>query len=207
MHTKIHIVQIWCGLSARHLMANTSRDLESELKEKTSGWKNRRSLSKLFYLSRRLRSPGMQLQEATIKLCFAMLICLSLACVWPWSVHNYSSLAMAHKLIMKDKQEFCVSAPKSFQITYQISATVNRAVGSGLGVLSEDNPVWSNRVFLLTSVWIRLFCFPLIKRRRQSWRTEKSWMRGKIRSSGMNVPVYGGDSASFHHSLHCRSPH
>lgn len=33
-----------------------------------------------------------------------MLICLSLASVWPRSVDNYSSPALTHKLIMKDKQ-------------------------------------------------------------------------------------------------------
>ena len=32
--------------------------------------------------------------------------------------------------------------------------------------------------------------------------------RGGRRVGGeMKIPVYGGDSASFHHSLHCRSPH
>lgn len=80
----------------------------------------------------------MELQETTIKLCWAMLICRSLASVWPRSVHNYSSLALTHKLITKDKQEFCVSTPRSPQISYEIFVTVNRAVSSGFRVLPED---------------------------------------------------------------------
>lgn len=41
-----------------------------------------------------------------------MLICLPLACVWPWSVDNYSSLALTCKLIMKDKQRSTCQLPK-----------------------------------------------------------------------------------------------
>lgn len=40
-----------------------------------------------------------------------MLICLSLASVWPRSVDNYSSLALTHKLIMKDKHSSACQLP------------------------------------------------------------------------------------------------
>lgn len=41
-----------------------------------------------------------------------MLIYLPLACVWPRSVDNYSSLAQTRKLIMKDKQSSTCRLPK-----------------------------------------------------------------------------------------------
>lgn len=71
----------------------------------------RRSLSWLFHWSPRLRFPGMESQQTTIKWCCTMLIYLSLASVWPRSVDNYPSLALTHKLIMKDKQSSACQLP------------------------------------------------------------------------------------------------
>lgn len=53
----------------------------------------------------------MESQQTTIKLCWAVLICLLLASVWQRSVDNYSSLALTHKLIMKDKQSSACQLP------------------------------------------------------------------------------------------------
>lgn len=53
----------------------------------------------------------MESQPTTTELCRAMLICVSLASVWPRSIDNYSSLAQTWKLIMKDKQSSACQLP------------------------------------------------------------------------------------------------
>lgn len=98
--------------------------LESELREKSRAKLTRRenrlkekafsrhSLSCCFIDPRTLRFPRTESQQTTIKLRGVMPICLSLASVWPRSVDNDSfSLALTHKLILKDKQSAACQLP------------------------------------------------------------------------------------------------
>ncbi len=87
----------------------SNTDKMSEQSERNNG--DQLSLSRLFHWPPRLRCPGMESQQTTIKLCRAMLICLLLASVWPRPVDDYSSLAPTQKLIMKDKQSSACQLP------------------------------------------------------------------------------------------------
>lgn len=97
-----------------------------------------------------------------------MLIYLSLASVWPRSVDNYSSLALSHKLIMKDKQSSACQLPTRIR-SHMKSLPLSTQLQAGrVWCPVRGRPIWSwLAVFPLTSVCLRLFYFPLMKRRRE----------------------------------------
>lgn len=114
----------------------------------------------------------MESQQTTIKLCCTMLICLSLASVWPRSVDNYSSLALTHKLIMKDKHSSACQLPSRIRSHIKfLPLSTEHLLWVWCSV--RGRPIWSwLAVFPLTSVCLRPFYFPLMKRWKKRRRKE-----------------------------------
>lgn len=110
-----------------------------------------------------------------------MLICLSLASVWPMSVDNYSSLALTPKLIMKDKQSSVCQLPTRIRSHMKCSplSTELRA----LGLVSCQR---TSNIELTCSIFfdIRLFYFLLMKRRGKRRRRRRGWGGGRSWGGG-----------------------